>query len=308
MISPPRNLLCLITSGNDLANIDELTRDVWSHFDGLCAVVHRQGPDTDAVLSLLRARAGCGFVKEETFLWHHSHAMNHWLLDPRILPMDACWIRDSSERFNPEFTRDITSFSAHLLEQGVFNLGHQGKLLMLRRWYGQQFVNGLHWGCSHLHGATASIEQLFGGADERLYAYSVRNEKRPPTHRLMHEVRYCLDYGLNGNHLALFHKDAASLDAAYSRLHVFTSYLRGQGVVGAEQYTKWLVSTAATPGGLPLQVKDYINSERPFRNHYRFYALGHTHEAILLDEDTWRIDLSLPHSGAPAAVTPQEGP
>lgn len=310
---PPHNLLCVITSGNDLVNVDELTRDVWSHFDGLCAVVHRQGPDTDAVLSLLRTRAGCGFVKEAEWMWHHGQSMSAWLLDPRILPMDMCWIRDSSERFNPSFTAGLRGqsfgfgFSNNLLQQGIWNLQQHSKLLAFRRWYGQQVVNGQHWGVMGLHGVTGTLVGPHY-EDDRNWAYSVRAERRPNTHRYRHEVLYLLDYGLNGNHLALFHRDATSLDAAYSRLHEFTSYLRGQGVVGVDQYTPWVVSKAGSAGGLPPQVKTWINSERPFRNHYRFYALGHTHEAILLDEDTWRIDLSLPHSGAPVPVTPQEGP
>lgn len=288
MSKAPKHWLGLITSDRELENIDELTRDIYTHFDGIVAVVHRQGGNSD-VASLLHARVGQGFVKEIAWTGHHSHSMNHWLLDPRIGPMDTCWVRDSLERFNPAFTSQIPAFSRRLLDAGIWNIAQWSKVLMFRRWYGQQFAFGLHWGLLGTHGNTVAIERLSGFERERDYAYSVRNEKRPPTHRIRHEVYYLLDYGLNGNHLALFHPNPSDLDQAYQRLHHFTDYLAERGVRGVDQYTEWLKTEWARDGRLPDQVRDWINAERPFRNHLRFEVLHHTHEDILKDEDTWRL-------------------
>ena len=284
-MSEPRNFLCLITSDREVVNVDELTRDVWSHFDGICAVVHQQGGDSN-VRDILEARKGSGFVKEVEWSWHHGHSMNSWLLDKHINLLDACWIRDSSERFNPAFTQHLRDFSADLLQRDIWNLAQWSKLLMFRRWYGQQFFNGLHWGLHGLNGATVAIERFTAFANDRDYAYSVRDERRPADHRYRHELLYLIDYGANGNHLALFHPNPTDLERAQWGLYHYTEWLRAQGVTTADELIAWWQTH-----WLDSQHAAWINAERPLRNAYRFFALGHTNEAILADEDVWRISL-----------------
>lgn len=282
-MSEPRNFLCLITSDKELENVDELTRDVWTHFDGIAAVVHRQG-GTDEVSNLLKERAKGGFVAERDFKWHHGHSMNEWLFDKRISLMDACWIRDSSERFNPAFTSSIRAFAADLLHQNIWNIAQHSKLLMFRRWYNQQIFNGLHWGVGGLYGHTVALERFPQFQNDRDYAYSVRNEKRPATHRYRHELLYLLDYGANGNHLALFHQDPAELDKAQWEFYRYTQYLRDRGVTTADELVAWWKQNP-----LDNEHKTYINGERPIRNAFRYFQLGHSNEEILKDEDTWRF-------------------
>lgn len=282
----PRNLLCLITSDKEIENVEELTKDVWTHFDGICAVVHQQGGDNQ-VADLLKERCKQGFVKEIPWLGHHGFSMNHWLLDRRINLMDACWIRDSSERFNPEFTQSLRGFAADLLTQNIWNLAQHSKVLMFRRWYNQQVFNGLHWGISGLYGHTVALEKFPQFHDDKTYAYSVRNEKRPATHRYRHELLYLLDYGANGNHLALFHQDPAELDKAQWNFFRYIQLLQSKGVSTADELIAWW---KANP--LDKTHKSHINSERPIRNAYRFFQLGHTNEEILKDEDTWRLPIS----------------
>jgi hypothetical protein len=282
-MSQPRNWLCLITSDREYENVDALTRDIWTHFDGICAVVHNQSANGE-VAALLDARKGEGFVVERDFLWHHGHSMNEWLLNQHIGLMDACWVRDSSERFSPAFTRGISAFSADLLKHDIWNLAQRSKLLMFRRWYGQQFFNGLHWGLHGLQGATISIDRMAQFADDRTYAYSVRDEQRPKTHRYRHELLYLLDYGANGNHLALFHPDPADLERAQWGLFHYTTWLRERGVTTADQLIAYWKEH-------PLcdRQTGWINAERPLRNAYRFFVLGHVDQDIVKDEDTWRL-------------------
>ena len=285
---PPRNWLCIITSDREYANVEEMTRDTWQHFDGIFAVVHSQAGDP-ALAGRLEERCKGGGVTTRDFSWHHAHSMNEWLFDKRIRPMDACWIRDSSERFNPAFTKDIAALSASLLSNNIWNLAQHSKLLMFRRWFNQQFVNGLHWGLSGLYGPTVAIEQLMPRLGERDSAYSVRNEKRPFDHRYRHECLYLLDYGLNGNHLQLFHPNAAELDRAQWELFHFMQFLTKERVYGVDGLTSYLQMRHAAGTPLTEDLKRWLNNERPFRNLYRYLVLGHKHEDILLDEDTWRI-------------------
>lgn len=282
-MTTPRHWLCVTTSTTEVENIDEMTRDIWRYFDGIAAVVHTQGGD-DSVQRLLAERKGDGFVIERPYPWHHAHSKNEWLFDRRIRAMDCCWIRDSLERINPAFAADIKPFAADLLDQNVWNLAQWSKMLMFRRWYNQQFLWGLHWGLIGAHGHTVAIEQFPAYRDERQSAYSVRNTKRPPEQRYMHELCYTLDYGLNGNHLALFHPDPADLDRAQWRFYEYTQWMQARGITTAQQLIDWWKENK-----LDSQHKTWLNAERPLRNAYRWFILKHTDEEIKRDEDTWRL-------------------
>lgn len=282
-MSEPRNWLCLITSDKEEQNVDELTRDIWEHFDGVCAVVHKQGGG-DAVSTLLQERCGEGFMVEAEWLWHHGQSMSRVLLDRRIDLMDCLWWRDSCERLNPAFTTDLKAFAADLLTQNIWNLAQWSKVVMHRRWYNQQIINGLHWGIVGLYGTTIPMERVAAYADDRSWAYSVRNEKRPPTHRYEHELRYLVDYRANGNHLALFHPNAADLDRAQWAFYHYTQWMKARGITTAQQLIDWWGANV-----LDTQHQQWLNAERPLRNAYRWFILKHTDEQIKLDEDTWRL-------------------
>lgn len=281
---PSKQWLCFITSDTEFENVDELTKDIWWHFDGICAVVHTQGGD-NRVFDLIESRKGQGFVTKRDFKWHMGHSRNEWLLDMRINLLDTCWMRDSTERFNPAFTKDIRQFADSLMYENIWNLAQYSKLLMFRRWYNQQFFNGLHTGVGGLYGKTLPIDQIPQYKNDRDYAYSVRNEKRPFDHRYRHEVLYLLNYGPNGNHLQLFHNDPKDLDISQWDLFYFTKYLRENGVTDVDQ----LITFLQKEKRLDTQVKWWINAERPFRNLYRYFVLKHTNEEILKDEDVWRL-------------------
>lgn len=280
----PKNWLCLTTSDKELENMKELTRDIWDHFDGIAAVVHKQGGG-DEVVKLLNERKKQGFVIERPFPFHHGHSKNEWLFDRRIGLMDCCWIRDSSERFNPKFTATIAGFAQTLLDNKVWNLAQWSKLLMFRRWFNQQFFNGLHWGLSGAYGGTIAMDKLPAFQNERDYAYSVRNDKRPADHRYHHEVSYLIDYAANGNHLQLFHNDPNELDTQQWHFFELLQYLAERGVTTAEQLRVYLEQNT-----LDNSLKFWLNQERPLRNFYRHFILKHTNEEILRDEDTWRIE------------------
>jgi len=282
-MTEPRNFLCLITSNRETENVDELTRNIWSHFDGICCVVHKQGGD-DTVVRLLNERKGEGFVIERDFKWHHGHAMNEVLLDRRICLMDALWWRDSCERFNPVFTKNIRALSTSLLRQNIWNLAQYSKILMFRRWYNQQIFNGLHWGVGGLYGRTAAIESFPQFKNDRDCAYSVRSEKRASVHRYIHELQYLLNYGPNGNHLALFFPDPTQLDRAQWDLFAMTQYLAENGVTTVDQLIDWWKGNSPD-----IKMIHWINFCRPIRNAYRYFILYHTDEAITKDEDEWRL-------------------
>lgn len=281
----PKVWLCLITSDTEHENVEELTR-IWQDIDGICAVVHKQG-GTDAVKNIIESRKKEGFVIERAFNFHHGHAMNEWLFDKRIELGDVCIIRDSCERLDKLFTKNIRYIVDELYKQNICNIYQKGKLLIFRRWFNQQFFNGLHWGLAGLYGGMIDIKHI-----NKLYeddincAYSLRNVKRPPDHHIFHEVRYLLDYSVNGNHLQLYHNNPSELDAHQKEFYKFLEYLKQFGIKDAEGLKLFLTGKKE----ITEELKYFLNLERPLKEAYRAWGLGHTHDDIIANRDTYKIE------------------
>ncbi len=273
----PKIWLCLITSDNEIENIDEMTKGIWQYFDGICAVIHKQGGNDD-VKNLLESRKKEGFVKEVEWLAHHGHSQNAWLFDKRIEQGDVCVIRDSLERLNPQFAQNLRYIVDVLLKQGVWNIWAGGKLLALRRWPGQQFINSIHWGCLGLNGQSIDVKNIsMIYENDRMCAYSVRNEKRKRSYQVYHEVRYLLDYNCNSNHLQLYFNNPKELARQEIRLYEFKKFLKEKcGVSTAKDLENYLTGNR---NGIKigqdetcLKLKQFMNDNRVWREAYRFWV------------------------------------
>ncbi len=157
-LEKPNIWLCVITSDNERENIDELTKDIWQSFDGICAVIHAQSY-TNEVSALLDSRIKKGFIKERTWMANHSHSMNEWLFDKRIEQGDVCVIRDTLERLNPQFAQNLSFIIDELAKKNVWNIWSGGKLLAFRRWSNQQFFGGIQWGFSGYYNNTIDVKK-----------------------------------------------------------------------------------------------------------------------------------------------------
>ncbi len=266
--------LGLITQ-NAEKDIEELTL-VHTCFDGIAAVVHE--PCNDNTVEILEARKGEGFVVKRPFLFHHAHSMNEFLFHPQIKMGDWIVLRDSKERLNLNFAKSLKSLCADMSGNGLKSIWHKGKLLAFERGFNQQFMNGLHWG---LYGVGRGIEMPDEG---ETLAYSVRDRTRPKDHRYRHEVFYLINYGANGNHLQLFWQNPSELGTHQEQFAKFLDYLTELDCCDVDKWGQWLKDHP-----MNTRMAGYINLERPLRNYYRYFILGHTNEEILKDEDTWRI-------------------
>ncbi len=293
----PKIWLCLITSQNERNNIDELTKDIWHHFDGICAVVHPDGESTQ-VSALLVDRMKEGFVTKQPFLHHHSHAMNSWLLDKRIEQGDICVIRDSLERLNPQFAQNLSFIYQELLKQGIWNIWAGGKLLSFRRNYNQSFFGGIHWGLAPLSGKSIDVKNInLLYNEDRNCAYSVRNEKRPRSSQVYHEVKYLLDYGVNGNHLNLYFQDPQELARQEANLSQFKTFLREiYSVLSAKDLENFLTShrnfLKVDESRMTIELKKFMNMCRPFKEAWRFWVEEADFEEMMgPDRDNYRITI-----------------
>jgi hypothetical protein len=216
--------------------------------------------------------------------------MNEWLFQPQIKLGDFVILRDSLERLNPNFTKQLPEFINWLEINKINTVYQRSKLLMFRRWFNQQFVNGLHWGLVGAKYNYIAMEQLQGfEKDDESYAYSIRDKVRPHNHRYRHECYYLINYGANGNHLALFWKKPEELEYHQEEFARFLGILDERGI--GRNVDTWgaYIHARALEKTLDDVMKHHINLERPLRNYYRYYVLGHTNDEILLDEDSWRI-------------------
>lgn len=273
--------LGIITQDSE-KDIKELL-EVAPYFDGLAAVCHE--PINDGTYDLLETAKGEGFVIKRPYYFHNSHSMNEFLLNPKIRLGDWIVLRDSSERLNVEFAKELKTFVKTLDAQTIGTVYQRGKVLMFRRWFNQQFVNGIHWGLFGARPNYIEIDKTPGYEDDKTHAYSLRNETRPAGHRYYHECKYLFDYGVNGNHLQLFHNHVNDLELHQNEMVKFFSLLSDLGVNNTNELIEYWKNNP-----LSKEMRYYINMERPFRNCYRYYILKHSDEEILKDENEWKLE------------------
>ncbi len=297
-LEKPNIWLCIITSENERENIDELTKDIWQNFDGICAVVHpdSKNPESREVSCLLEDRMKKGFIKKVEWLAHHGNSMNQWLFDKRIEQGDVCVIRDTLERLNPQFAQNLSFIIDELAKKNVWNIWSGGKLLAFRRWSNQQFFGGIHWGFSGYYNNSIDVKNIsILYNDERQAAYSVRNEKRPREYQVIHEMKYLLDYGCNSNHLALYFSNPQELIQKENELYKFKSFLKKTcDVSSAFELRDYLtfhreIIKLGKEEWVP-QLKEFMNFSRPSREAYRHWVEQVDFETMMgPDRDNYRI-------------------
>lgn len=276
--------LGVISNDKEYINLDELTKDIWQDFDGLAMIIHNQYGKFSEIENLLLPRIKDGFIIKRDYLYHNGHSMNEFLFNPKIQLGDWIILRDSNERLNPYFSKDLRNFISFLESKNINSVYQHSKLLMFRRWFNQQFVNGLHWGLLGAQPMGISIENFEEFALDENCAFSLRNKNRPKEHRFLHEARYLINYGANGNHLQLFWPIHDQLEVHQNEFYKFLQYLDELKIKDVDLWGKYLQNNTLTE-----KMKYHINLERPLRNYYRYYVLKHSNEEILKDEDTWRI-------------------
>ena len=142
--------LCGITSA-EKKNIKQLTDPIYEHIDGLNFVVDDSGVE-DGTFDLLNERRGEGKILQQSWLGagHHDWTMNLWLYGSGLKEGDWAVFRDSMERFNPKWAKNIKNFLASYEMAGIRSIYNYGKIFAFK-WNDSLFFQGSpHFG---LHGA-----------------------------------------------------------------------------------------------------------------------------------------------------------
>jgi len=177
-----------IITQNEKSNIEDLTA-YYRYFDGLASVDH--GSD-DGTYEILDERKGVGFVEKIPYYGHHGHSMNHFLLNPKIGIGDWILLRDSNERINEDFAKNIRGFLSQMENNGIGSIYQYSKLLLFKRFPNQFFANTPHWGLQNAQPKHIQIDQQNWFSSDEKYCYSVRNKNRDCWHFVGAYLRYYL--------------------------------------------------------------------------------------------------------------------
>lgn len=273
--------LGLITSSEETDNIKELT-EVYDSFDGLAAVFH--GPENECY-NILESRKKEGFVAKMDFLQNHSFAMNRFLFDPRIIAgQDWILLRDSAERVNPEFAKNIKGFVQELENNHISVVYNYSKCLLFKKTEDCFFHGSPHWGLQNVSGNAIPLEKMGGlYSDEKNYCYSVRGEKRPDHHWIKHYLSYYLYQ--SSNHMLLGNEnDQPTYKKLEARRRIFrlvciNKYRLNPLLKADDLISYWKTAT------LDKEDLDFINNEVILNDAYHFFVKGTDYAIIKQNHD-----------------------
>jgi len=276
--------LCGITA-NQYHNIKELTDPVYKEVDGLIFVCDEK--TDDGTFELLEERKGCGQIFKRKWSNSHDHNQNVFLLEGPMQDGDFFLLRDSMERFNPEWIKNIRSFVEDLEKEGICSIFNYNKGFMFKKNDSMIFQNSPHW---HLLGIRNKIIDLSHYFDENKHEHTWRirdGEKggRPIDNKIDHEAKYAWVYG-RSNHLLLGMEDKyEEFQRAENIRQQARLYAKDSGIAMTIEGLKEFIGKVKAES--PENLVAFINSHRVWKNFYRFHFLKHNFEVINLTENNW---------------------
>lgn len=266
--------LCGVTQ-NQFHNIDELTKDSHSYFDGLIFV---DAGSTDGTLELLEERAGCGTVLHRKWTNDHDLQMNEFLRRGGMERGDWFVIRDSRERFNIDWLKTFRELLNNLSNQGVRSIYNYGKGFAFAWNDNMVFQGSPHWG---LQGAWREAIDLKDHFSEERKEHTWRipdgEGDRASDNCIDHFFRYYFIYG-RSNHLLLGREN--NLDEyrrqEYIRIQ-YREYCHEKGIKTVEDMIYYMSGKDFLTDENSRFV---LNNQKIMMDFYRKHVLGHSLEEI----------------------------
>lgn len=275
--------LCGMTQ-NDAKNIEELTSPIHEFIDGLIFVDHGS---TDGTRELLEERKGEGKIIDRPWVFQHDHSQNSFLLEGPLKPGDYFILRDSMERFNPEWAKNIRPFIDSLSTQGIRSVWNYGKGFIFQKNDGMFFQGNPHWALTGAQGGSIDLKTMFD-ENKKEHTWRVKDGEpggRPFDNKINHEAKYAWTYG-RSNHLLLGMENNIEM---YQRAEIIRQRVRDYARLndfsfdmdGLKKFMEWFQEVD------PANFKVWINSHRVWKNFYRYRILGEDFYEIDKSEKEW---------------------
>ena len=275
-----------IITHNQYKNIDELTKDCYQYFDGIIAV---DGGSTDGTKELLEQRKGLGKIIHRNWTNDFDFQNNEILRQGPAKIGDWIFLRDSMERFNLDFVKNIRNFVNYCRTNNVRFTHCNGKGFGFEYYDDMFFFGNPHWGIRNARPNYLNMFDMFN--KERDFAYRLLDgeEGGRPLHNFIdHFAKYYYVYG-RSNHLLLgrennmkeyeeheenrqkfrFHCSTLGLDFSLDSLK---DYLSKEDWKKDEYFIK------------------LFEKEEILKTFYRWNILKHDLDSIKKDQKTWSLN------------------
>lgn len=281
--------LCGITS-KEYHNIKELTDPIYKYVDGLVFVIDEKahGDGTD---NLLEERKGLGKIIRFPWMNQHDLTMNLWLHGSKVFNTgDWCIFRDSMERFNKEWAKEIRSFCEELTTQGIRTVFNYGKIFMFQ-WSDSLFFSGSpHFGLQNAQGQYVDLKSVLS-EEKKEHTWRIGDGEpggRPFDNKINHEAKYVWSYG-RSNHLLLGMEDEIDMFQRAEMIRLQIREFARQNdfsfdIEGLKKFMEWFKEIDFA------NFKIWINSHRVWKNFYRYRILGEDFYEIDKSEKDWILD------------------
>lgn len=284
--------LCLITNKKELNNVKSLIDPVWNFFDGIIVTYDAvEKPTNDECYNYINERKKNGAIILRPWTNDHDLQMNAFLRQGPMKEGDWFVIRDSSERFNPEWVKDIKSFIASMSMAGVRSIFNYGKGFAFEWNDGMIFQGSPHWGLVGARGHAIDL-QSYHDESKKEWTWRVKDGDdpigRPIHHRIDHEAKYCWIYGRSNHMLLKLENNIDEFQRAENVRQIIRNEAKIKGfstktIDGLKEYMQYFEKED------PSNFKVFINSHRTWKNFYRWHFLGESIQEIESNEFDWKL-------------------
>jgi hypothetical protein len=269
---------------NQVDNIRDLTNPIYEHIDGLCFVDHGS---TDGTRELLEERKGDGKVLDEQWVNAHDYSLNHILLKGGIKEGDRICLRDSMERFNPTWAKELPNILSQFISQGIESFYYCGKGFAFVFNDRMVFNGSPHWGLEGRKQGGIDLSQYWS-EESKTATWRIKDGEpggRPFDNKINHEAKYAWTYG-RSNHLLLgLEKELDQFYRAEEIRQQIRDIAREEKIEfdmdGLKKFMEWFREVDYS------NFRIWINSHRVWKNFYRYRILGEDFYEVEKNEREW---------------------